>query len=146
MRIRPVTAADTPAVAALSGELGYATGVGDMSARLAAVLAAPGHAVFAAEGADGAVLGWVHVCARLLLIDPLSAFVEGLVVAPGKRRRGVGRALMAAAEDWARDQGALVIRLRSAATREDAHAFYRVLGYHQGKTALGFEKQLPPYD
>jgi len=144
MRIRPVTAADTPAVAALSGELGYETETGDMAARLAAVLAAPGHAVFAAEGGDGAVLGWVHVCARLLLIDPPSAFVEGLVVAPGERRRGVGRALMAAAEDWARGRGAQVIRLRSGATREDAHAFYRALGYHQGKPALGFEKPLPP--
>jgi len=144
MRIRPITAADAPAVAALSGELGYETEAGDMVARLAAVLAAPEHAVFAAEGDDGAVLGWVHVGARLLLIDPLSAFVEGLVVAPRERRRGVGRALMAAAEDWARDRGALVIRLRSAASREDAHAFYRELGYRRGEPALGFEKPLAP--
>ena len=144
MRIRPITAADGPAVAALSTELGYETEAGDMAVRLAAVLAAPDHAVLGADAGDGPLLGWVHVCARLLLIDPPSAFVEGLVVAPGERRRGVGRALMAAAEDWARDRGALVIRLRSAATREDAHAFYRELGYRQGEPALGFEKPLPP--
>lgn len=144
MRIRPITEADAPAVAALSGELGYETGVGDMEARLAAVLAAAGHAVFGAESGAGALLGWVHVCARLLLIDPPSAFVEGVVVAPGERRRGVGRALMSVAEDWARDRGALVIRLRSGATREDAHAFYRDLGYRRGKPALGFEKPLLP--
>jgi len=144
MRIRPITAADASAIATLSGGLGYETEAGDMAVRLAAVLAAAGHAVFGADAGDGALLGWVHVCARLLLIDPPSAFVEGLVVAPGERRRGVGRALMAAAEDWARDRGALVIRLRSAATREDAHAFYRELGYHQAEPALGFEKPLPP--
>ncbi len=84
------------------------------------------------------------MCARLLLIDPPSAFVEGLVVSPGERRRGVGRALMGVAEDWARDQGALVMRLRSAATREDAHAFYRELRYRRGEPALGFEKPLRP--
>jgi GNAT superfamily N-acetyltransferase len=84
------------------------------------------------------------VCSRRLLIDPPSAFVEGLVVGPPARRRGVGRALMAAAEGWARSRGAESIRLRSGAIRGDAHAFYRALGYQEGKAALGFEKALAP--
>ena len=141
-RIRPLEPADEGAVAALSGELGYPTTGLEMAGRLAAVLADPGHAAFAAVGEDGSLLGWVHVCRRLLLIDPPSAFVEGLVVSPEARRRGVGRALMAAAEEWAERQGARAVRLRSAATRADAHAFYGALGYHPGPGALGFEKAL----
>jgi hypothetical protein len=39
-----------------------------------------------------------------------------------------------------------VVRLRSGATRGDAHAFYRALGYRDGKAALGFEKALRPDD
>ena len=40
MRIRPITAGDAPAIAALSGELGYETEAGAMAVRLGAVLAA----------------------------------------------------------------------------------------------------------
>jgi GNAT superfamily N-acetyltransferase len=142
--IRPLTSEDAAAVAALSGDLDYPADPAAMESRLAAVLAESGHAVFGAEAADGTLLGWVHVCARLLLIDPPSAFVEGLVVGATARRCGVGRALMAAAEDWAGGRGAERIRLRSGATRADAHAFYRALGYRDGKAALGFEKALAP--
>lgn len=140
--IRPLAHGDAPAVTALSSDLGYPADQAAMATRLAVVLAAPGHAVFGGDGEDGQLLGWVHVCSRLLLIDPPSAFVEGLVVAPDARRQGVGRALMAAAEDWSRRHGAQTIRLRSGATREDAHAFYRALGYQEGKAARGFEKFL----
>ena len=144
MIIRPLTPEDGPGVAALSGDLGYPTSPEEMAGRIAAVLGEPGHALFAAEGEDGTLIGWAHVCARLLLIDTPSAFVEGLVVDPAARRRGVGRALMAVAEAWAGERGLLVARLRSGATRDDAHAFYRALGYHDGKAALGFEKSLDP--
>jgi GNAT superfamily N-acetyltransferase len=133
---------DAPAVAALSGDLGYPTTPDEMGGRITAVLSDPGHAVFVAEAEDGTLAGWVHVCSRFLLIDPPSAFVEGLVVCPGARRIGVGRALMAAAEGWAGESGLLVARLRSGSTREDAHAFYRAIGYREGKAALGLEKPL----
>jgi GNAT superfamily N-acetyltransferase len=104
--IRPLNRRDAAAAGALSGDLGYVADPGVMEARLGAVLAESEHAVFGAESEDGSLLGWVHVCLRLLLIDPPSAFIEGLVVAPTTRRCGVGRALMAAAEDWARGRGA----------------------------------------
>ncbi|MFH1331053.1 MAG: GNAT family N-acetyltransferase [Actinomycetota bacterium] len=140
--IRPLADSDAPVVAALSGDLGYPADQAAMEIRLATVLADPGHTVFGAEAEDGSLLGWVHVCSRLLLIDPPSTLVEGLVVGPDARRQGVGRALMAAAEDWSCSRGALTIRLRTGATREDTHAFYRALGYSPGKLALGFEKAL----
>ncbi len=89
--IRPLTLEDAGAAAALSRDLGYPADPGVIQARLGALLAEADHAVFAAEGEDGSLLGWVHVCSRLLLIDPPSAFVEGLVVAPEAQRRGVGR-------------------------------------------------------
>lgn len=142
--IRPLTLEDAAAVAALSGDLGYPADPAAMESRLAALLAESGHALFGAEAEDGTLLGWVHVCARLLLIDSPSAFVEGLVVGAAARRGGVGRALMAAAEGWARSRGAESLRLRSGATRTDAHAFYRALGYQDGKAALGFEMALAP--
>ena len=50
--IRPLLE-DAAAVAVLSGDLGYPADQAAMEARLAAVLADPGHAVFGAEGEDG---------------------------------------------------------------------------------------------
>lgn len=142
VRIQSITPFDASAAAALSSDLGYPAGLSEMAERLAAVLGSAGHAVLGAKDEGGALLGFVHVKMRLLLTDDPSAFVESLVVAEGARRRGVGRALMAAAEDWARQQGAHCIRLRSGVSRGEAHAFYRSLGYADGKAALGFEKVL----
>jgi ribosomal protein S18 acetylase RimI-like enzyme len=55
--------------------------------------------------------------------------VDALVVAEGHRRRGIGRALMDAAADWARQRGAGHLVLTVWAGNSAARAFYRSLGY-----------------
>lgn len=55
--------------------------------------------------------------------------VETLVVAAHRRRRGVGRRLLAAAGEWARAQGAVEMVLTTWAGNEGADAFYERLGY-----------------
>src|SRR5512132_2034659 len=51
-------------------------------------------------------------------------WVEDLAVSPEHRSQGVGKALLDAAKDWARDRGASHLELDSADTRPDAHCFY----------------------
>jgi GNAT superfamily N-acetyltransferase len=51
-------------------------------------------------------------------------WVEDLAVSPEHRSQGVGKALLDAAKDWARDRGASHLELDSADTRPDAHRFY----------------------
>jgi GNAT superfamily N-acetyltransferase len=51
-------------------------------------------------------------------------WVEDLAVSPAHRSKGVGKALLDAAKDWARQRGATHLELDSADTREDAHRFY----------------------
>src|SRR5215207_10075222 len=51
-------------------------------------------------------------------------WVEDLAVSPEHRSEGVGKALLDAAKDWARERGATHLELDSADTREDAHRFY----------------------
>ncbi|MCA1830772.1 MAG: N-acetyltransferase family protein [Actinomycetota bacterium] len=53
----------------------------------------------------------------------------GITVATDLRSRGVGRSLIEAAEDWAREYGVIRMTLRVFATNERAHALYRALGY-----------------
>jgi len=52
-------------------------------------------------------------------------WVEDLAVSPGHRSQGVGKALLDAAKDWARERGASHLELDSADAREDAHRFYQ---------------------
>jgi GNAT superfamily N-acetyltransferase len=52
------------------------------------------------------------------------AWVEDLAVDPDRRSGGIGKALLDAAKDWARERGATHLELDSAETRADAHRFY----------------------
>jgi L-phenylalanine/L-methionine N-acetyltransferase len=55
----------------------------------------------------------------------------GLMVAHDARRRGVGRSLMEAAEDWARDVGVSKIELHVFPYNAPAIALYEGLGYER---------------
>ena len=57
-----------------------------------------------------------------------SALVEALLVAPGLRKRGLGRKLMEAAERHVKWLGYTVIHLST----HDQHAFYKHIGYQAG--------------
>jgi GNAT superfamily N-acetyltransferase len=51
-------------------------------------------------------------------------WVEDLAVHPERRSEGVGKRLLDAAKDWARERGASHLELDSAPVRKDAHRFY----------------------
>lgn len=57
------------------------------------------------------------------------AFVQEIGVREDARRQGVGRALMQAAADWARGEGAVALGLSVGAFNEGAIALYRELGF-----------------
>ncbi|MFI9589442.1 GNAT family N-acetyltransferase [Nonomuraea sp. NPDC052265] len=52
-----------------------------------------------------------------------------MAVAPEAVRGGLGRRLMAAAEEWARDQGLRHVTLETGAANTTARRFYAALGY-----------------
>ena len=51
-------------------------------------------------------------------------WVEDLAVSPSHRSQGVGKALLDAAKDWARQRGATHLELDSGEARTEAHRFY----------------------
>lgn len=138
-RIRAATAEDIPAMVALLRQLfaiedDFAFDAAVQARGLALVLAMPGAAGFVAER-DGKVLGMAT--AQLLVSTARGgpvATIEDVVVDSSARGGGLGRALLAAAEAWARAQGALRVQL--LADRENAEAldFYDRIGF--GRTRM----------
>jgi ribosomal protein S18 acetylase RimI-like enzyme len=61
--------------------------------------------------------------------DGHRGWVYYLAVHPDCQRQGIGRALMVAAEQWLRDQGAPKIQLMVRGDNDVARGFYAALGY-----------------
>ncbi|MER7665749.1 MULTISPECIES: GNAT family N-acetyltransferase [unclassified Streptomyces] len=83
-----------------------------------------------AEDADGTLIGYI----RLVPPTPLACNqhvrqIQGLAVAARARGRGTGRALVRAACDLARGQGAVRITLRVLGHNKPARALYEAEGF-----------------
>ena len=91
--------------------------------------------VFVAED-GGAVVGFVTVKDRPHFTGMPEAYVGELVVAEESEGRGVGRALMAAVEDWARERRLVRVSLDTGAANTAARRFYAALGYEESDVRL----------
>jgi ribosomal protein S18 acetylase RimI-like enzyme len=90
--------------------------------------AEPG-AVLVAEGTDGLLGGYVHVHQETDYYGRSLAHIEILAVSQAAEGRGAGRALVEAAEQWARSAGLHLVTLNVFATNQRARALYERLGY-----------------
>ena len=141
--IRAARVEDAAGIARLSGELGYPVDATDMRSRLVTVLASPSDMVRVYEE-DGAVIGWLQAQASSSVESGLKVEITGLVVAGNARRAGVGRALVAEAERWARERSARTLVVRSNVRRAESHRFYPAAGFSLVKTQHVYSKPLSP--
>lgn len=140
--VRDMTAADLPGVLELARQLGYPDSADNLSARFRAIRALDGHKLVTARAARDGVVGWMHLCLLTPLEAPPAAQISAIVVDEAWRRGGVGRLLVAYAEEWAAGQGLDRITLRSRDDREAAHDFYRGRGFKAAKRSVVFDKDL----
>ena len=138
---RRARAGDAESLASLAAQLGYPAEVAVVSEQLSMLTEDDRQTVIVAELCGG-IAGWIHVAARRLLYAPLHGEISGLIVDEKLRRRGIGRALTGAAEDWAAGAGCGKIIVRSNAVRKEAHDFYPGMGYHPVKTSKVYGKEL----
>jgi L-phenylalanine/L-methionine N-acetyltransferase len=101
---------------------------GDERRYLRALRHHDGAAVIVAEAEEGEIVGRLSVARDP---QPASRHVAdiGLMVAPGYRRRGIGRALLDAAERWAAERGIRKLELHVFPHNEAAIALYERAGY-----------------
>ena len=139
MTVRTATGDDAAALASLVVQLGYPSSTADAERRLAQLVDESGQILVAV---DGGVVGFIHVrVGRSLEHDP-RAEICGLAVDESHRSRGIGRELVEAAEEWARQRGLQRIRVRSNVKRERARTFYERHGYRVTKAQNVFDKDL----
>lgn len=139
--IRKAKATDYVELQKLSFEdLGYECDVELVKSRLEN-LDPNNECVFIAE-VNSKVVGYVHIIIFNTLYYRSMANIQGMVVAKEHQRKGYGKELMNAAENWAREKGIEMIRLNSGFIRPEAHQFYRAIGYNNEKEQIRFMKEL----
>lgn len=142
IQIRRAEVGDLQEVCLLAGQLGYPGSSEQFLARLERILGNPSQEILVVEIAGCRAAGYIHVLLQNFLeIDPIVE-VGGLVVNQEYRHIGIGKALLTAAEDWAKNAGCRQIRLHSNIIRTEAHTFYLTLGYSIIKTQHAFLKKL----
>lgn len=102
-------------------------------------------AVLVAVDAAGAVVGFVELSIRSVAESCETdrvAYLEGWYVEPQRRRQGVGRALVRAAEDWGRTQGCTEFGSDTQIGNQDSAAAYLALGFDEVEQLRCFRKSL----
>jgi len=128
--IEPAIAEDEAAVVALWHACGLTRPWNDPHADFALALSGAASTIFVARG-EGMIEGSVMVG-----FDGHRGWVYYLAVSTDQRRTGLGRALMAAAEDWLRARGAPKLQLMVREDNAAALDFYQALGLERQKVAV----------
>ncbi len=129
IEVRDARETDAPEIARLLGELGYPSTAAQVRERLGYWFADPYSRVLVAAATDGLAGSLSLHAIPYLEQSGRLARIESLVVDAGFRGAGVGRLLVSAGEDLARRWGCRRMEVTSSRRRQDAHAFYRRLGY-----------------
>jgi aminoglycoside 6'-N-acetyltransferase I len=148
MTVRPARAADLPQWVSLRQALWPDESADELSAEAQKFLAGNGfmlEAVLLAAKGDGTILGFAELSQRPYAegceTTPV-AFLEGWYVAPEARGRGVGRELIKAAEQWAREQGYSEFASDTTLDNTSSAAAHQALGFEEIEIIRCFRKSL----
>jgi len=140
--IRDALVEDIEALTLLMADLGYPTSVTDMKARFESIAAHPDYKTIVAV-LDNEVVGMAGLCKGIYYeMNGTYMRILAFVVKQDYRNMGIGRQLIAVAENWAVEQGLNIVIINSGNRDERlaSHAFYHEMGY--AIKSLGFVKKL----
>ncbi len=143
-RLRAALWPETPAEGHAAEVAAFLTG--DLTGWLAGLHAV---AAFVADRPGGGLCGFVEASVRPMAdgctTHPVG-YVEGWYADPDVRRRGVGRALVEAAESWAVAQGCREMASDAHLDNATGIAAHRALGFQDETPTVRFRKWLPAAD
>jgi GNAT superfamily N-acetyltransferase len=140
---RAAGGSDAHRIATLCFEMGWPVSVSAVHERLV-LLDRTEHAIGVAVRAREGLIGWVELHREESLLTGRRCRVTSLVVDERARRQGVGRALLAWAERWARTHGCEQLHLASGIAAQATHAFCRSLGWQEGATVREHVRRVTP--
>ncbi len=101
--------------------------------------------VIVADGGEGKLIGFLEVSIRPFAEDCDTenvGYLEGWFVEPEFRRTGVGRNLVANAEQWARSRGCTEMASDAEMGNEDSIEAHRQLGYEETSRLVHLRKEI----
>lgn len=143
--IRLVRQTDCQQVSELCCQLGYPSTSQEIEQRVGQIQQDERHVVYVADNSNRQIIGWIHVYVCPHLQTDLQAEVGGLIVDASDHSQGIGSLLVQQAEQWAYQQGCNQVLVRSNIIRQEAHNFYKKIGYNKIKTSLVFHKVLSAF-
>jgi aminoglycoside 6'-N-acetyltransferase I len=115
----------------------------DLSQEMASILTDPRTPVFVAQRAEGGLGGFLEAGTRPYVdgchTSPVG-YIEGWFVDEDLRQHGVGRALVEAAEDWARELGLREMASDASISNETSLKAHQALGYRDTERLIQFTK------
>ena len=140
--LRRARITDAPELARLSAQLGYPQAADAFERRLRRLLISADHPVVVATDDDTRLLGFIALERRLMLEAGERVEIVGLVVDDAARRRGIGKALVDTALDWAREIGLDTVIVRSNTARAQSHPFYEGAGFERIKSQHVYRRRV----
>ena len=138
--IREAIIADAEALSELNAiEMGYEYSPEETAIKLRAALSRETDRIYVAI-CDEKVVGYIHACDYDLLFLPSMKNILALAVFSEYCGNGIGSALMARVENWAKSTDACGIRLVSGESRVIAHIFYEKCGFTSDKMQKNYKK------
>lgn len=119
--------------------LGYDYDLNKQRKNLESVLSDKTQVIFVADIGDK-VVGYIHLTSYDVIYTDTYKNCLGLAVDNDYKRMGIGSALLSQGETWAKENGAVGVRLCSGIERENAHKFYKVQGYVENKLQKNLKK------
>lgn len=147
MTVRAATPADAAPWCALRAALWPDADRDELRAETEAYFAGSGlvHAVFLWESPGRQILGMIELSLRPYAEGCASSpvpYVEGWYVVPSARAHGIGRALMAMAEDWAIAQGHTEMASDVLIANAASEAAHKSLGFAEVERVVHLRKTL----
>ena len=131
IRVREATNEDIPSLRKLCDVLGFYGEEHHLSQRLFTIRSLDYHNLLVSLNEKGSVTGFVHFFEAPSLLTVKTVEIGGLAVFKEQQRRGYGKSLMVAVEEWSINRNCKSILLATNIIREEAIDFYQSIGYQK---------------